>query len=171
MDGFLGEIRMFAGNYAPEGWALCDGSHLPISGNEALYSLLGTVYGGDGARDFALPDLRGRVPLSKGQGPGLSARALGASFGEEAHTLRVPEMPQHTHVLSAGAAATATVPENLIAGTVSGFNLYKPVSSTPETLAADSLTAAGGGQAHPNMMPTVCISFIINLRGLYPQQN
>lgn len=170
MDGFLGEIRMFAGNYAPQGWALCDGSLLPISGNEALFSLLGTSYGGDGVSQFALPDLRGRAPIGQGTGPGLSARALGEKLGEETHCLGTAEMPAHTHAVQSGGAASSSVPKGMEAGATS-FNLYAPALTAPGTLAADAVTPAGEGRSHSNMMPTTCINFIICQSGIYPSRD
>lgn len=170
MDGFLGEIRMFAGNYAPEGWALCDGRMLSIANYSALFSLLGTTYGGDGVNNFAVPDLRGRLPLGQGQGATLTPRVLGQSFGEENHLLSVAELPAHTHKVFAGGAATSETPTGRVPGT-SAFKLYTPLTATPEQMAANALTSAGGGQAHANMMPTLCINFIIALSGTYPQQN
>ena len=132
MDGFIGEIRMFAGNYAPQNWALCDGSQLPISGNEALFSLIGTSYGGDGISTFALPDLRGRIPICQGQGNGLTPRVLGQSFGAEGVALGLSEMPSHTHALSAGAQASAASPQGNLPGSTS-FNLYASSVTTSAT--------------------------------------
>ncbi|HJW03590.1 MAG TPA: tail fiber protein [Azospira sp.] len=170
MDGFIGEIRMFAGNYAPQNWALCDGSQLPISGNEALFSLIGTTYGGNGVSTFALPDLRGRIPICQGQGNGLTPRPLGQAVGTEGVALSQAEMPNHTHTLNAGAQASAPAPQGNLPGTTS-FNLYAPAVTTPATFAGNAISNAGNGAPHNNVMPSLCINFIIMLVGTYPTWN
>lgn len=170
MDPFLGEIRMFGGNYAPRGWALCNGQLLPIAQNTALFSLLGTTYGGNGQTTFALPDLRSRVPMHAGQGAGLSSYNLGEAAGSESVTLLTSEMPMHTHALACAASpALTSTPDpagKFIANT-------EPTNSYAET--ADSmsgpLTAAGGNQPHENRQPFLCINFIIALEGLFPSRN
>lgn len=172
MEGYVGEIRMFAGNYAPEGWALCDGSLLAIEGYEALFSLLGTTYGGNGTNNFALPDLRGRAPMSVGSGTGLSPRVLGAKVGSEVVTLVPANVPAHTHAMAAGGTGATNNPVGKLPATVSDFNLYAPSVTTSGTMAAAVIGPSGeGGTSHNNMMPTTCISFIIATTGIYPTPN
>lgn len=162
---------MFAGNFAPAGWAFCDGSVLPISEFETLFMLIGTTYGGDGESTFALPDLRGRVPVHQGQGAGLSPRAIGQMGGVEQVTLAPSQMPSHNHVLNA--TATAATASSGVAGSLTGkaatTSLY---GSTPggQPLAAQALAASGGSQPHNNMAPYVAMSFIISLFGIFPSQ-
>lgn len=168
-EAYIGEIRMFAGNYAPENWALCDGSTLPISQNEALYSLLGTTYGGDGQANFKLPDLRGRLPIGMGQGTGLTYRPLGQQTGVEQVVPSVAQTPAHTHAFAAGAAATGNSPQGQVPAAVTGFNLYASAVTAGASLASGTVgQAAGGAQAHYNVMPSMPISFIICLLGSYP---
>ena len=169
MEPFLGEIRMFAGNFAPQGWAICNGQVLAIAENDALFSLLGTTYGGDGQNTFALPDLRSRVPLHQGQGNGLSNRTLGQAGGEENVTLVVPQLPAHTHAATASSAAgTATSP----AGNVWAAGNNTPFSDQPADgqMSAATVQAAGGSQPHDNRLPFLAINFIIALQGIYPSQ-
>jgi microcystin-dependent protein len=172
-DPFVGEIRMFASNFAPQGWALCDGQLLAISSADALFSLLGTIYGGDGRTTFALPDLRGRVPIHMGSGPGLTPRPIGSRGGVEQVTLTQVHMPAHTHTLSASAnAATLTAdPVGDVSGdtTAGGINLYG--GGISHSLNAQALTSAGGGQSHTNHAPFLCVNFIISLFGVYPSRN
>lgn len=170
MEGFLGEIRVFAGDYAPQGWALCDGSQLGIAGNEALFTLLGTTYGGDGVANFALPDLRGRVAIGQGQGAGRSFRALGQSLGAEAVVLGQGNLPVHTHAVSTGGSATTVSPHGGLPG-AAAFNLYAPAAEVPASLAGTAASSAGESMSHDNMMPGVGINFIINLAGIYPTTN
>ncbi len=150
MDGYLGEIRMFAGNYAPVGWALCDGRLMPISGNDALFALLGTTYGGDGATNFALPDLRGRVPMSVGTGviPGngqsLTPRILGASVGVETVTLTQENLPSHTHQMAAGAAGATNAPGSKLPGKTVN-NQYSPTTTAAATMHPAMVSGSGGG--------------------------
>jgi microcystin-dependent protein len=172
-EPFLGEIRMFAGNFAPRGWAFCDGQILPISQYQSLYSLLGTTYGGDGRTTFALPDLRGRVPLHPGTGAGLSTRRLGERSGTETVTLGVTQMPGHSHAATLQASSlpgnTSAPGGNLPAA---GRNFY---STGAANVAMDgagvTVGSAGGGQSHPNMQPYLGINYIIALQGLYPSRN
>jgi microcystin-dependent protein len=163
---FIGEIRMFPGNFAPLGWAFCDGSLQSIADNTTLFSLLGTTYGGDGQSTFALPDLRSRVPIH--QGPGF---VIGQNGGAEQVTLTVPQLPSHTHVLQGqSAAATQTDPTGNVwaAGQqVKQFNAPDPNASMSPSV----LGLAGGSQPHDNMLPFVTINFIISLFGIYPSQN
>lgn len=163
---------MFGGNYAPENWLPCDGRTLPIASNEVLYSLLGTTYGGDGVTSFVLPDLRGRLPIGMGQGTGLSQRPLGQKIGAEQVTLTEAQAPAHTHAFAAGAAATGNSPQGQVLGAVTGFNLYANAATAGASLAPGTVAqAAGGAQAHNNVMPSMPLSFIICLQGIYPSQN
>lgn len=170
MEAYLGEIRMFAGNYAPVGWALCDGSTLPISEYEPLYSLLGTTYGGDGQTTFAVPDLRGRIPIGQGAGPGLTSRPLASLGGTETVSLTASNLPMHNHVVLANKepGTVATVQSEIWAA--NSINQFFQGAATAQ-MAASTITAAGGNQPHANMMPFQVISFIICTNGLYPQQN
>lgn len=165
-DPFVAEIRIFPFNFAPRGWAWCDGQLLPLSQNTALFSLLGTTYGGNGANNFALPDLRGRAPMHPGQGPGLSLHDLGETGGSETVTLLESEIPAHSHTLSASIRpADALNPATLAVGT--GNNVYAPPSNT--TLAAsEALAPAGGSQPHNNMQPYLTFYFCIALQGVFP---
>lgn len=164
---YIGEIRIFGGNFAPVGWAFCDGSLLAIAENDALFNLIGTTYGGDGVSTFALPDLRGRVPLHMGQGNGLSPRALGAMGGVEVVALQPNQLPEHSHVAQAdNADGTQAAPQNAIWAT-SALNQF---SSNPinNTMNPAALGASGGKQAHENMLPFLTLNFIIALAGIYP---
>lgn len=172
-DPYIGEIRMFAGNFAPQGWALCDGTLQAISENEALFALIGTTYGGDGQSTFALPDMRGRLPLHQGTGPGLTARVMGQMFGSEEVTLLETQLPSHAHplIVSTLDAVTSEVSNALPAGQP-GDTLYL---SNPSVAAASMsnrvLQTAGGSQPHENAMPFLCVNFIISLFGIFPSQN
>lgn len=169
-DPFVAEIRLFPFTFPPKGWAWCDGQILPISQNTALFSLLGTTYGGNGQTTFALPDLRGRVPLHEGQGPGLSQRSLGESGGSATVTLIESEIPTHTHGLTASAAAGyARSPSGeLFANQSGGVNSYAAPSG-PQALLASAVTAAVGGDApHNNMAPYRVVYYCIALQGIYP---
>lgn len=169
-DPYLGEIMLFAGNYAPRGWARCDGQLLPINQNQALFSLLGTTYGGNGVTTFALPDLRGRAPIHAGQGPGLTDRPLGEQGGEESHTLTQAEMPLHTHPARARSGnGTSASPAGLLpARDPSGTPHYG--AGADVTLALDAIGAAGGDQPHNNMQPYLTVTFCICLAGVFPPQ-
>jgi microcystin-dependent protein len=164
---YVGEIRLFAGNFAPLNWMLCQGQQISISENETLFNLIGTTYGGDGQTTFALPDLRGRVPVHQGQGPGTSARTLGEVGGSEAVTLLAGQLPAHTHTLKGStAAATGATPGGaLLAAT--GVNSYDPSPGTTP-MAASGIGHSGGGQPHENMAPTLAVNYIISLFGIYP---
>ncbi len=169
-EPFVGEIRMFAGNFAPRGWAFCDGQLLAVTQNDALFSLLGTVYGGDGRTTFGLPDLRGRIPIHAGTGPGLSQRRLGAKAGSEEVTLTVNQLPSHTHDLQAlqQNAGTPNASGNLLAQTPT-VDLY--ITDPPfEGMNSNAVTAVGGSSSHTNLMPFLCIHFIIALFGIYPSR-
>ena len=169
-EPYVGEIKMFAGNFAPRGWAMCDGQLLAVSQNDALFSLIGTIYGGDGRTTFALPDLRGRLPIHAGQGPGLSDRRLGSKAGAENVTLNTSELPSHSHPMKASEnlASSPNPAGNVLAQTTT-LDLY--LDTTPDTpLANSSITATGGGGSHTNLMPFLCINFIISLVGIYPSR-
>ncbi|MCA9565838.1 MAG: phage tail protein [Myxococcales bacterium] len=170
-EPFVGEIRMFAGNFAPVGWAFCDGQLLAVSQNDALFSLLGTRYGGDGETTFGLPDLRGRLPIHAGSGPGLTPRVLGASSGSESVTLTVNQMPSHAHSLMASSRlATSPNPEGAVLSESSVRDLYSSASSDVN-LHSSMVTSVGGSHSHNNLMPSLCLNFIIALYGIYPSQN
>lgn len=170
-EPFVGEIRMFAGNFAPRGWAFCDGQLLAVSQNDALFSLLGTVYGGDGRTTFALPDMRGRIPVHMGQGPGLSNYALGTKGGAEGVTLAVSQLPSHNHTLQAASdAANRKDAQSNLLGRSTSINLY--TGDAPEgALASAAISNAGGSQVHGNLMPFLCVHFIIALFGIYPSRH
>lgn len=160
-EPFLSEIRLMSFSFPPRGWALCDGQLLPINQNQALFSLLGTTYGGDGRVNFALPDLRGRVPIHMGSG-----HVLGERGGEQAHTLSIAELPTHNHTISAsGSDGMTPNPTNaLLASYTNGY--ATPTSLV--SLAGDTISNIGGSQAHPNMQPFLTISFCIALQGIFP---
>lgn len=168
---FVGEIRLFAGNFAPSGWMLCDGSVLSIAENETLFVLIGTTYGGDGESTFALPDLRGRVPMHQGTGPGLSTRQIGQTGGVETVTLTPSQIPSHTHVMQA--TRTAASSSSGVAGSLTGAaSTTAFYGSTPGggALAGQALLPAGSGMPHNNMAPFVGVNFIIALFGIFPSQ-
>lgn len=176
VDCYVGEIRMFGGNYAPEGWALCDGSLLSISTYGTLYSLIGTTYGGDGVNNFKLPDLRGRIPIGQGTGMGLTPRTLAQSFGAESVALAPAEAPAHTHAVTAGGAAAAADPTNQFPGILSNATLYykAPLPNPPPTtgiLDRAAVSVTGQSLPHQNIMPSLCVTFIIALNGIYPDRN
>jgi microcystin-dependent protein len=177
-DPYLGEIRMFCGNYAPNGWAFCNGQLLIITQNQALFSILGTTFGGDGHTTFALPNLQGRVPMHWGQGAGLSPYSLGQSGGSENVTLQAPQMPAHTHVatttISANAQGTSDSPSGAVPGGGSGSHVFAASADATKMNAAMASThvqPAGSSHAHPNIQPFLCVSFIIALQGIYPSPN
>jgi microcystin-dependent protein len=178
MEGIIGEIRMFAGNFAPRGWMFCAGQILSIAQNTALFSILGTTYGGNGQTTFALPDLRGRVPLGPGQGPGLHSHNLGDTGGEETHTLINTEMPAHSHatqaqIKAASGAGTSNSPTNNYPASSTSGNTYGSNADTALNGAASQITVgiAGGSQPHNNMQPYNCVNFIICMEGIYPSRN
>ncbi len=168
-DPFVAEIRIFPFNFAPKGWAWCDGQLLPISQNTALFSLLGTTYGGDGKSTFALPDLQGRAPMHPGQGPGLSLHDLGETGGSETVSLLESEIPSHTHTLRGSADdGDLTIPAaGRVLAKAQGQNLYNTASSLT-MMAAEALAPAGGDQPHNNMQPYLTFYFCIALQGVYP---
>lgn len=171
-DPYIGEIRMFGGNFAPSGWALCDGQLLPISENDALFTLIGTTYGGDGQETFALPNLQSRVPIHQGQGPGLTSRVMGEAVGVESVTLTTQQVPLHTHAVTANAGAD-NGNQNSPAGNLpaKSFNVVPYITDSPTGFFnAGALSPVGGGQPHDNMQPFLCINFIISLYGIFPSQ-
>lgn len=166
---YVGEIRMFGGNFAPAGWFFCDGSLLPISEYETLFQLLGTTYGGDGESTFAVPDLRGRLPNHQGTGPGLSTYVIGQQGGAEQVTLTVNQIPAHTHapLASTGPGGNSNPVDNIWATAANNFySTAAPNSGAP--LPNDAISPAGGSQPHDNVQPFLCVSFIISLFGIFP---
>ncbi|HEX6384975.1 MAG TPA: tail fiber protein [Anaerolineae bacterium] len=172
-EPFIAEIRIFAGNFAPRGWAFCNGQLLPISQNTALFSLVGTTYGGDGRTTFALPNLQGRAPLHPGQGPGLTARQLGEQGGTESVTLSAAEIPNHAHALQAySRPGDLADPAERSLARASGGNVYQQNSSTNMVqMDGQALADSGGSQPHNNMQPYLAINFIIALQGIYPSRS
>jgi microcystin-dependent protein len=169
---YMGEIRVFAGTFAPQNWALCNGQSLAISQNDALYALLGTTYGGDGVNTFNLPDARGRVPVGQGNGPGLTARVLGQVYGTETVTLLTNNMPAHSHsVQVSNTEANLTAPS----GQMIGQGYHYLLSTTPPnntgSLLPQAVSSVGGSQPHDNMMPFLCLNFILCLQGIFPSRN
>ncbi len=161
---------MFAGNFAPRGWAFCDGQLLDVSQNDALFSLLGTIYGGDGRSTFGLPDLRGRIPIHAGQGPGLSERILGAKGGEEEVALTVNQLPGHSHQLQASSqSGTEALPESQVLA--QSDSPFYGVDEPFAPMSAQGVSSAGGSQSHTNEMPYLCVHFIIALFGIYPSRH
>jgi microcystin-dependent protein len=175
---FIGEIRMFGGNFAPAGWQFCNGQTLSIAQNNALFALIGTTYGGDGVNTFNLPNLQGRLPVHQGTGPGLSTYVIGQTAGVESVVLNSSQMPQHNHALM---ASTATATLSSPTGNVTGAAPTTPVAAdlyttpgTPATvgnLLAQSVANAGSSLPHTNLMPALCVSFIIALNGIFPSRN
>lgn len=169
-EPYLGEIRMFAGEFAPTGWAFCNGQLLSIAENDTLFNLIGTTYGGDGQVTFALPDLRGRVPIHMGQRPGSSSYVLGQNYGVESVTLNTNQLPAHTHMAMAQSQQGTTDSPN--DGYWANSTLTQFGGGTPSgTMNPGALAQSGGGQPHDNMMPFTTVSFIISLYGTYPPQN
>lgn len=169
-DPFVAEIRIFPFNFAPKGWAWCDGQLMPLSQNTALFSLLGTTYGGDGKSNFALPDLQGRAPMHPGQGPGLSLHDLGETGGSETVTLLESEIPAHSHSVlvspDPGDVQAPSPPRSLARSTGGFLYLSPPGSLAP--LAPEALPPAGGDQPHNNLMPYLTFYFCIALQGVFP---
>lgn len=168
-DPFVAEIRIFAGNFPPTGWAMCNGQLMPISQNTALFSLLGTTYGGDGRSTFALPNLQQRVPLHPGQGNGLSERLLGEAGGEASHTLSATELPSHSHAPQASGAPAASGAANggLLAKTTCPSPPYRDATAL-QPMAPGVITSTGGNTAHNNTQPYLTLNFIIALQGIFP---
>ena len=174
---FLGEIRAFGFNFAPQGWSMCNGQLLPINQNQALFALLGTFYGGNGTTNFALPDLRGRASLSQGQGPGLSNYGIGQAIGTETVTLLVGQMPAHNHMWAVNAAAGDTIPPtgNFLAGAVESAGVaqksYGAAGGATVPLATTTLSTIGADAAHQNMQPFLVVNYCIALSGIFPSRN
>jgi microcystin-dependent protein len=170
-DSYIGEIR-FAGNFAPAGWAFCDGTLLPISEYEALFNLIGTTYGGDGQSTFALPDLRGRVPVHAGTHPFGRTLSLGEQGGAESVTLTTQQIPSHTHLMVAsserGSAAFTNTTGYPAATATAGSAIYGTSDNTVLQMAANAISSTGGAQPHENMAPFTSVNFIISLLGIYP---
>jgi microcystin-dependent protein len=166
-EPFLSEIRIMSFIYPPRGWALCNGQLLPINQNQPLFALLGTTYGGNGQTDFALPDLRGRVPIHMGSG-----HTLGERGGEQAHTLTIAELPEHTHFVSAttNVATTNTPANNLLLAQSTAADLYGTANNL-QAMSPAKILNVGGSQAHLNMQPFLTLSFCIALQGIFPSQN
>jgi microcystin-dependent protein len=169
-DPFVAEIRIFPFNFSPQGWAVCNGQILPISQNTALFSLLGTTYGGDGKSTFALPDMQGNAPMHPGQGPGLSNHLLGETGGSETVTLLESEIPSHAHSLRAATTtATKSTPAGNSFSRVSGATPYiAPPGNPLVPMSASALAPAGGDQPHNNMQPYLTLRFNIALQGIFP---
>lgn len=176
-EPYIGAIVLFAGNFAPQGWALCNGQILPISQYTALFSILGTFYGGNGVNNFALPDFRGRVPIHAGQGPGLSPYVIGQLAGSENTTLTITNLPSHSHGVACATAAPSrggnNPAGNLMAPTVniSGSEVQIYNSTTGGTMSPSMIQPNGGSQPFNNIQPYLCVNFIIALTGIFPSRN
>lgn len=176
-DPFIGEIRVFAGNFAPQGWALCNGQLLSIQQNTALFSILGIAYGGNGTTNFALPNLMGSAPVHQGTGPGLTSRNVGSAFGEPVVTLAVNNLPRHTHLAQAttGEGSTGNPKDNFFAETPSAgrHGAQEPMYGTTAnaSFSPQALSSSGGNQAHNNMQPYLGLNFIIALEGIFPNRS
>ena len=169
-EPFVGEIRMFAGNFAPRGWAFCDGQLLAVSQNDALFSLLGTLYGGDGRETFGLPDLRGRIPIHAGHGPGLSEHRIGQKGGTEKVNVTVNQLPSHTHPMQ-GSEAGANQREPIGAAPSQSAGPVYSRRSTDTPMHVQDISTVGGSRSHTNIQPFLCIHFIIALVGIYPSRH
>ena len=174
---FIGAITIFAGNFAPVNWAFCQGQLMDISQNTALFSLIGTTYGGDGVTTFALPDLRGRIPVHQGQGPGLSPYTIGETVGSSSVVLTQNQIPAHSHQLyvSTAAATTNNPSGNVLAkpvqpGSTATVSAFAPAGALV-TMTPNAIAPSTGGQPHENMPPYIALNFIIALFGIYPSQN
>lgn len=170
MDPFIGQIIMFAGNFAPQGWALCNGQLLPIAQYTALFSILGTTYGGDGRTTFALPDLRGRVPVHPGQGTGLSNYALGQQAGSETVTLSVNQMPIHGHTLAPGCSSDPPSSQSPVNSVPAALDNQAYGSEANAGMRPVNSSNAGGSQPHDNLQPLLCVNFVIALEGIFPSR-
>jgi microcystin-dependent protein len=167
---FIGEIRLFGGNFAPQGWVFCDGQTLPISFYEALFNLIGTTYGGDGQESFNVPDLRGRVPLHQGVGPGLSPRSIGEFSGTETVTLNSQQLPSHSHPPLGNTVSSKASPANSVWSADGGGNVAAYSTLAPTVaMSASAIALTGGSQPHNNMQPFVTINYIMAVEGIFPQ--
>jgi microcystin-dependent protein len=171
MQPYIGEIRMFAGTFAPVGWVPCDGRLLPISENDALFIVLGTMYGGDGQETFGVPNLMGRAPVHKGQGPGISQNyQMGEMAGVESVTLTVNQIPVHNHaMLATSSIGNLPTPQSNLLGKLTNVDLYSG-DSTDTALNSVAINPAGGSQPHDNMQPYLAITYIMSLFGIFPHQ-
>ncbi|HEY0077256.1 MAG TPA: tail fiber protein [Pyrinomonadaceae bacterium] len=169
---YIGEIRMFAGSFAPAGWAYCNGAPMPISQNDALFILLGTTYGGDGEETFNLPNISSRIPIHMGQGPGISQNyPLGETGGVESVTLTMQQIPVHNHaLLGSTTLATDSNPDTLVVAQTRNYDLYLE-DDPSDAMAPMMLAPVGGSQPHENMQPYLCITFILSLYGVFPNPN
>ncbi|MGB1241230.1 MAG: phage tail protein [Chitinophagales bacterium] len=173
-EPFIAEIRIVACNFAPRGWAFCDGQLLPIAQNTALFSLIGTTYGGDGRSTTALPNLQGRAPMHPGRGPGLTTRQLGEIKGTENTTLLTSEIPSHSHssITCTSSGGTQESPENGVPANTGGFDReYTSTAGNEVNMHTSGLSATGGGQSHSNVQPYLSLNFVIALQGLYPSRS
>ena len=168
-DYFVGEIRMFGGNFAPQGWAFCDGTVLPIAQNDVLFNLIGTTYGGDGESTFALPDLRGRIPIHQGKNLG-ATYSLGESSGTETETLTTNNLPVHTHIPNSNSSGGGDSPAGSLWAKSTTGKPYATTGGPMLAFNAASVQPSGGNQPHDNMHPFLCVTYIISLFGIYPQQ-
>ncbi|AWV99376.1 phage tail protein [Arcticibacterium luteifluviistationis] len=170
-EPFLAEIKIVGFNFAPRGWAFCDGQILPINQNQSLFSLLGTTYGGDGRTSFALPDLRGRTPIHVGSSDGGFSHPLGQKSGEETHTLSAAELPTHIHeIMGSSSPGDSNVPDGKVLGVYSE-ELYRRNTGVLQKMSSSSNLNNGSGQAHNNMQPYLALNFCIALQGLFPSRN
>ncbi len=166
---YVGEIRMFAGNFAPAGWMFCEGQLLPISENETLFQLIGTTYGGDGESTFNLPNLQSRIPIHQGQGNGLSPRTLAEMAGAEQVTLSTQQMPVHNHTMVASLnVGGSSSPDNQVLAAGTNVQFFRAIAPNAN-MASNIISPAGGSQPHTNVMPYLCINYIISLFGIFPQ--
>ena len=173
-EPFIAEIRIFAGNFAPRGWAFCGGQLLPISSNTALFSLIGTTYGGDGRTTTALPNLQGRAPMHPGRGPGLTSRRLGEKLGTETVTLNEVQIPNHSHSLAVHGGGSTTIgptPTSSLANSRTISAWQTDTTANLVDMAPQSVSNTGGSQPHYNVQPFLAINFIIALQGLYPSRS
>lgn len=173
-EPFIAEVRIFAGNFAPRSWAFCDGQLLPISNNTALFSLIGTTYGGDGRTTTALPNLQGRAPMHPGRGPGLTSRRLGQKLGVNTVTLNEAQIPSHSHsfrVHNGGSTTAAPSPTAAVANSRTINAWQANTTASLVDMAPESIGTTGGGQAHNNVQPFLSLNFIIALQGLYPSRS